>query len=155
MLPIYVTLFNLIFDTSHIPETWTLCQIRPIYKKKGDPKQSENYRPITLLSSFGKLFTSIINKRLTSLSESCNIISGAQSGLRKKYSTTDNLFVLKSLIDIVQSSKRKLYCCFIDLNKHLTQIGGQVYGPNSLNQEYMESVLISSIVYTRTYSPKW
>ena len=45
MLPIYVKLFNLIFDTSLIPETWTLGQIKPIYKNKGDPKQPENYRP--------------------------------------------------------------------------------------------------------------
>ena len=96
MLPIYVKLFNLIFDTSLITETWTLGQIKPIYKNKGDPKQPENYRPITLLSSFGKLFTSIINKRLTSLSENRNIISWTQGGFRKKFSTTDNLFVLKS-----------------------------------------------------------
>ena len=109
MLPIYVKLFNLIFDTSLITETWTLGQIKPIYKNKGDPKQPENYRPITLLSSFGKLFTSIINKRLTTFAENHNTIGSSQAGFRKNYSTADNLFTLKSLIDIVQSSKKMLF----------------------------------------------
>ena len=108
MLPVYLKLFNLILDTSIVPETWTLGQIKPIYKNKGDPKQPENHRPITLLSSFGKFFTSIINKRLTTYSENHNIIGGSQAGFRKNYSTADNLFILKSLIDIVQSSKKNI-----------------------------------------------
>ena len=91
MHPVYLKLFNLIFDTPIGPETWTLGQIKPIYKNKGDPKQLENYRPITLLSSFGKLFTSTIDKRLTTYSENHNIIGGSQAGFRKNYSTADNL----------------------------------------------------------------
>jgi hypothetical protein len=38
--------------------------IKPIYKNKGDSNQPENYRPISLLSCLGKLFTSILRKRL-------------------------------------------------------------------------------------------
>ena len=65
MLPMYmyVKLFNLIFATSLSPETWTLGQIKPKYRNKRDPKQPESYRSITLLSSFGKLFTSITEPR--------------------------------------------------------------------------------------------
>lgn len=84
MLPIYVKLFNIIFDTGIIPESWTLGSIKPIYKNKGDPAQPENYRPITLLSCFGKLFISIINTRLTKFSEKVDVINWAQAGFRKK-----------------------------------------------------------------------
>ena len=113
MLPVYTKLFNLIFDSGVIPESWTVGIIKPIYKNKGDCKLPENYRPITLLSCFGKLFTSIINNRLQKYAERYNIINWTQAGFRKGYSTSDNLFLIKSLIDILQSQKKKLYCCFI------------------------------------------
>ena len=77
MLPIYVKLFNMIFDTGIIPENWTIGNIKPIYKNKGDPKQPENYRPITLVSCFGKLFTSVINNRLTKYAESHDLITSS------------------------------------------------------------------------------
>ena len=62
MLPIYVTLFNIILDS---PESWALGEVLSIYENKGDKSLQVNYRPVTLLSCFSKLFTSKINKRLT------------------------------------------------------------------------------------------
>ena len=91
--------------------------IKPIFKNKGDPKLPENYRPITILSCFGKLFTSIINNRLNKFAENHNIITSSQAGFRKQHSTTDNIFIIKSLIDIVRSGKKKLYCCFVDFKQ--------------------------------------
>ena len=61
MLPLYTSFFNLIFETGTLPESWLEGIIKPIYKKKGDPLQPENYRPITILSCFGKLFTAVLN----------------------------------------------------------------------------------------------
>ena len=55
VLPIYVTLFNIIFDTGIIPTVWLEGNVIPIYKKKGDQLDPR----ITLLSCLGKLFTSI------------------------------------------------------------------------------------------------
>ena len=117
MCPLYVKLFNIIFDKGMVPESWTLGNIRPIFKNKGSPKDPENYRPITLLSNFGKLFTAIINNRLNKYADEHNLINGEQAGFRKNHSTADNLFILKSLIDILQRSKRKLYCCFVDFKQ--------------------------------------
>ena len=109
MSPIYVKLFNLIFEKGIVPESWTAGNILPIYKNKGDINAPENYRPITLLSCFGKLFTSILNKRINQYFEENNAISSCQAGYRKGFSTTDNLYILQSLIEISQSSKQKLF----------------------------------------------
>jgi len=117
MLPIYVKLFNIIFNTGTVPETWTDGLIKPIYKQKGDQKSPENYRPISLLSCLGKLFTSILNNRLYKYAESHNTIRDTQAGFRKQHSTVDNIFILKSLIDILQTHKKKFYCCFIDFKQ--------------------------------------
>ena len=117
MLTVYVKLFNIIFDTGIIPKSWSEGIIKPIYKQKGKPTDPENYRPISLLSCFGKLFTCIINNRLNSLADKYNVIHETQAGFRKNHSTIDNIFVLKSLIDIVQSGKKKMYCCFVDFKQ--------------------------------------
>jgi hypothetical protein len=63
MMPLYVKLFNVVLDSGIIPiNAWTICVIRPMYKKKGSPADPDNYRAITIVSNLGKLFTSILNK---------------------------------------------------------------------------------------------
>jgi hypothetical protein len=65
---IYEKLFNLIFDCGIIPESWVIGKIKPIYKNKGDSSEPKNYRPITILSCSGKLFTSVLCNRLCTYS---------------------------------------------------------------------------------------
>ena len=117
MLPVYVKLFNLIFDTGIVPESWLIGNIIPIYKNKGNIENPENYRPITLLSCLGKLFTAIINTRLNAFSDERYLITHSQAGFRKGFSTSDNLFIIQSLIDILKSKNKKLYCAFVDFKQ--------------------------------------
>ena len=42
MTTIYVKLFNLIFDTGIVPESWTIGNIKPIFKNKGSPREPSN-----------------------------------------------------------------------------------------------------------------
>jgi hypothetical protein len=87
---IYVKLFNIIFDNGCIPELWLSGNIIPLYKNKGDKLDPSNFRPITIISCFGKLFTSLLNTRLNKFSEDYCLICENQGELRKGYSTTDN-----------------------------------------------------------------
>ena len=87
IMPIYVALFNLVLDTGIIPDSWLEGIIRPIDKRDGDPQNPENYRPITILSCFGKLFTAILNSRLTNFLNYHNILEENQAGFRSGYST--------------------------------------------------------------------
>ena len=116
-LPIYTKLFNTIFESGIVPESWSVGDILPIYKNKGNINSPENYRPITLLSCLGKVFTSIINTRLYTFAEKYEIICPNQAGFRKGLSTIDNLFILQSLIEITKSYKKKLFCAFIDFKQ--------------------------------------
>ena len=65
MISIYVKLFNVILKSGHIPKDWAMDIILPIYKNKGPVTNPDNYRGITLLSCFCKLFTFVLNNWLT------------------------------------------------------------------------------------------
>ena len=56
----FCRLFNYILDSGFIPEIWCQGIIMPIYKKKGDPHDPNNYRGISLLSCMGKLFMHVL-----------------------------------------------------------------------------------------------
>ena len=124
MLGLYTNLFNIILDSGHIPEEWTIGIIRPIYKRKGVPTNPENYRGITLLSCVGKLFTSIINKRLNDYANDVSLISQSQAGFRPTFSTVDHIFSLKALIDLILAFNplKKFYVAFVDYRKAFDSI---------------------------------
>ena len=100
MLHAFTKLFNLVFASGFVPDKWSLGFISPIYKNKGDKASPDNYRGITILSCFGKLFTSVLNDRLNQNLENMNILNEEQAGFRKNYSTNDHIFNLKCLIDL-------------------------------------------------------
>lgn len=111
-MPLYLKMFNLVFDTGVVPELWSLGIIVPIYKNKGSVADPCNYRGITLNSCLGKTFSSILNERLTSFSDEIDLLSESQTGFRKGYSTMDNMFVLHSILSIhFSQGKNILYIC--------------------------------------------
>ena len=83
-------LFNKILYTGTFPSQWTTGLVVPIYKK-GDADDTNNYRGITLISCFAKLFTSVINNRLKIWQKENEVSSDAQSN----HSTTDASFYIK------------------------------------------------------------
>ena len=64
----------------------------------------------------------IVDQRIATWAEDQGIKGKGQAGLQKDFRTTDNIFVLKSLIDkqkktIRQKKAGTLYCCFVDFKK--------------------------------------
>jgi hypothetical protein len=117
MTPLYVNLFNIILDNGVFPNEWLIGVIKPIFKNKGNRLLPENYRPITLLCCISKLFTTILNNRLNKFIEENNILNEAQTAFRQGYSTSDHLFNIHSLIEILKKRKKKIFCAFIDFQK--------------------------------------
>ena len=114
-------LFNLILKTGIIPSEWCISFISPIYKNKGEKSDPNNYRGISIISCLGKLFTALINERLTKFTDLNEIIGEEQAGFRSGYSTQDHIFTLHAIIEIYlnhinqkTSGEKKLYCAFID-----------------------------------------
>ena len=81
----------------------------------------DNYRGISLFNICSKLYSYIINKRLTQWIEENSIISESLAAFRKRYCTVDHLFTLVALIQkqLRKHRKlyRKLYVAFVDFRK--------------------------------------
>ena len=92
-------LFNIILKTGIIPSDWCLSFINPIYKQKGEKSDPNNYRGISIISCLGKLFTALINERLTKFADLNEIIGEEQAGFRAGYSTQDHIFTLHAIIE--------------------------------------------------------
>ena len=104
ILPIIHKLFNLLFSYGEFPEAWSNSIIVPPHKK-GDVNEPVNYRGISLLDIFRKLYASILNRRITFYTNIYNKITESQAGFRENYSTTDNAFILQTLINRYISRK--------------------------------------------------
>ena len=110
-------MFNCKFSSGIVPDSWLIGNIKPIYKNKGDPLNPKNFRPITILSCFGKLFTSILLKRLNHYAEQFSVLNESQCDFRKGCSTVDNIFVLHSFFELLKLKKKKLFAAFVDFEK--------------------------------------
>ena len=115
-MPYLLLLFNNIFKSGNFPQAWSVGSVVPLFKK-GNINDADNYRGITLVSCFGKLFTSVLNNSLVTFDDTNNVISDAQFGFRKQMSTIDAIFILQYLIQRRLKNKKRFYCCFVDYKK--------------------------------------
>lgn len=83
----------------------------------GNINSTNNYRGITLLSTVGKLFTIILNNRLSTWAEQYFVYIEAQAGFRKTMSTIDHMFVLHCLITKFINKGSTMLCTFVDFTK--------------------------------------
>ena len=131
ILPILHKLFDRLFELGEFPSDWCNSIIVPLHKR-GNINEPTNYRGISLLDVFGKIYTGILNRRITFYVNMFDILPESQSGFRENYSTIDNAFILQSLIDRYISRKgRKLYVAFVDFKQAFDRV----------NREKMWSVL--------------
>ena len=96
----FAQIFSIVPMGDHIPHEWVSGVVKSLHKNKGDIIVPDNYRWITLLSCLGKLFTSIMNERMSVFINSKQTMSEVQDGFRKGYSTFDQIFTLKCIVEL-------------------------------------------------------
>ena len=145
--PVLAALFNDCFKCGKFPDIFKEARIIPLFKG-GDSTQVTNYRPISLLPYFGKLFEKVIFKQFMKFFNKHNIISPNQYGFRKCCSTS--LAVSEIVDDLVQGIEENLYTCtiFLDLAKAFDSVDHSIlllklerYGIRGIALELMKSYL--------------
>ena len=70
--------------------------------------------------AFSKIFTSILNKRISKWIDDNTIVSDAQYGFMACRSTVDAIFILNAFVNKALNDKGRLYCGLLTLRKRLT-----------------------------------
>ena len=109
-------IINLVFETGIFPDLCKLAKVIPI-NKKDDALLCENYRPISLLSIFSKIFEKLIYGRMYKFLDVNNLIYNRRFGFRTNYSTEHALISLTENIKNLLDSGNVVCGVFIDLEK--------------------------------------
>jgi hypothetical protein len=104
------------FLAKGFPEALSTRVVHALFKG-GDASKFDNYRGITVGPILAKLFVMVFDKRLSEWAKQHGLRAKGQAGFRKDYRITNQLFILRTLIEQNKAKKKPLYCCFMDLKK--------------------------------------
>ena len=81
--PLLTYIMNRSLTSGSFPQFLKIARVIPIFKA-GDRNQLGNYRPISILPIFSKIFEKIVFKQLYSFLNKFDLLHSAQFGFRKK-----------------------------------------------------------------------
>jgi hypothetical protein len=92
-------LFQTSLDTGTLPQQWRTAKIIPLKKpNKDDYTQSKAWRPISLLSTLGKLLEAVVAERISFAVETYGLLPANHFGARKQRSAEQALLLLQERI---------------------------------------------------------
>ena len=111
-----VELYATIWETKQIPKEWGHSKLVALWKgpEKGKVNDPESYRALQIGSSLCKIMVVIIINRLKKWYESQ--LLDQQNGFRSSRGTSEGLFIAKSVQQIADKMKKKVYALFVDLS---------------------------------------
>ena len=114
--PLLSSLINDSFLSGIFPNKLKLAKVTPVFKK-GSRQDKDNYRPISVLSIFSKIFEKAMYKPLYSYLEYHSILYPLQFGFRRKHSTNHALLSITESIRYCIDNNEFGCGNFIDLKK--------------------------------------
>jgi hypothetical protein len=158
--PIVSQYFNLHMKNGTFPDVLKVGKITPIFKK-GNPEEFGNYRPVSTLPIFGKLFEKVIYSRIYSYAQSQGVINKNQFGFRKSHSTSHAVNYSVKIIDDALHKRNHVLGIFIDLSKAFDTIDHKTllvklnrYGIRGKALSLIESYLSRRTQYTEVFGEK-
>ena len=140
-------IFKLSFNTGVVPAQLKIAKVIPIFKA-GDKSSMDNYRPISLLSSFSKILEKLVALRLMSYLSENNILSKWQFGFRSGHSTSHPLVHFLNKITDALNKKKHSIAIFCDLKKafdtcdhHILLSKLKKYGVEGMELDWFQSYL--------------
>ena len=107
------------------PDKLKIAEVITLFKK-GNPKVPSNYRPISLLPIFSKIFEKLMYRRLLRFLEVHNILYSLQFGFQENHSIDQALVSLTEAIRNTLDNKRFGCGIFVNLQKALDTVNHEV-----------------------------
>ena len=108
-------IYNYIIESRDFPDIWAEG-LRSVIFKAGQKNLVKNYRGITVLSIFAKIFEILVHFRMTFLNEAFCKVDEFNGGFLRGCRTTDNIFVLNGLVQRQIAMGKPLYICYVDFS---------------------------------------
>ena len=148
-------IFNSCIKSSTFPDDFKIAKIIPLYKQL-EKNIVDNYRPISLLNCFSKIFERLIHKQLINFLQKHALLYQYQYGFRQSHSTTLALIEIvdgiKSYIDkgeIVIGSYLDLEKAFDTVNHPILFAKLEHYGIRGAPLDFFKSYLCNRKQYVR------
>ena len=123
--PNFSTLFNNCAYAGVFPDVLKIARVIPLYKS-GDRNSINNYRPISLLPVFSKIFEKLIHARVTSFLDKHDVIYHKQFGFRKRHSTIHALNTAVTQVLHSLNNNHTVFGVFLDFSKAFDTIKHEI-----------------------------
>ena len=114
-------LFNFSLSSGKVPKIWKQANVSPIHKKN-DPSDVSNYRPISLLSTVGKVLEKIVHKYVFNFFRDNNVITTLQSGFVPGDSTVNQLIDIYNTFCKALDEGKEVRAVFCDISKAFDRV---------------------------------
>lgn len=119
------SLINCSLSTGSVPDDLKLAKVIPLHKS-GDLNRICNYRPISILPYFSKIFEKAVYRRVESFLSRFSLLNNKQFGFRKNHSTYMPLLLLYSKIADALDRGEFTIGVFLDLSKAFDTVNHEI-----------------------------
>ena len=154
--PTLAYIYNLSLQTSVVPVDFKIARVTPVYKRKGTRTNVNNYRPISIIPTLGKILEKIVKDQLESYCNKLSLLSTFQHAYQKGKSTQT---ALHQIVDDILSNMDKgrvTAAVFLDLTKGFDTLSHKIlltklynFGVRSNKNKWFASYIANREQYVR------
>ena len=125
LLPVILYLVNLSVQKGVFPDELKRAKVIPLHKG-GDKRDISNWRPISILPLFSKIYEKVVYKKIYEYMNSLGFLSDSQFGFRKGHSTVHAVHHLLDCVNSALENNLIPLTIFIDLKKAFDTVDFEV-----------------------------
>lgn len=147
-------IFNKSLYSNTYPTKWKEAHIVPVFKKGSESANICNYRPISILNAFNKIFEKIMHRHIfRSIS---SLIDSRQHGFFRNRSTITNLLEFSENLFNNMDSNTQTDCIYTDFTKAFDKVNHRIlisklgsFGLSINLQRWFKSYLVDRMQYVK------
>ena len=126
-------------DGKGMPDEWQTSVLVPIFKGKGDVTNCNIYRGVKLIEHAIKIVERVLERRIQQLVNIDSMQLDFMPGM------TDVLFVVRRMQEKYRDKKKKLYMCFVDIEKAFDRVPRKVM-EGAMRKKDLSEVIVRAVI---------